>query len=104
MEDLYFYNFRGDLDEFSATGTLVIPVEEEMHLYQVVNGALKATDAVYNAENEAMELKTRTLGNYVLTPDALDISAEVETPSQDSNTGNNTGDATEHRHGGHDGH
>ena len=95
VEDLYFYNFRGDLDEFSATGTLVIPVEEEMHLYQVVNGALKATDAVYNAENEAMELKTRTLGNYVLTPDALDISAEVETPSQDSNTGNNTGDATE---------
>ena len=86
IEDLYFYNFRGELDEFSATGTLTIPVEQEMFMYQIVNGALKATDAVYSEENEAMELKTRTLGNYVLTPTKLDISAEVETetPSTDA--------------------
>ena len=78
IEDLYFYNFRGELDEFSATGTLTIPVEQEMFMYQIVNGALKATDAVYSEENEAMELKTRTLGNY-------------ETPSTDaSNNGGST--------------
>ena len=51
IEDLYFYNFRGELDEFSATGTLTIPVEQEMFMYQIVNGALKATDAVYSEEN-----------------------------------------------------
>ena len=83
-EDLYFYNFRGDLDSFNTTGTLIIPVDEPMYLYQVVNGALKATEAVYNEENEAMELKTRSLGNYVLSPTALDISAEAETPSNDN--------------------
>lgn len=91
IEDLYFYNFRGELDEFSATGTLTIPVEQEMFMYQIVNGALKATDAVYSEENEAMELKTRTLGNYVLTPTKLDISAEVETETPSTDASNNGG-------------
>lgn len=95
VEDLYFYNFRGDLDEFSATGTLTIPVEQEMFMYQVVNGALKATDAVYNEEDEAMELKTRTLGNYVLTPTKLDISAEVEAETPATDTGNNSSSTTQ---------
>ena len=95
IEDLYFYNFRGDLDEFSATGTLTIPVEQEMFMYQVVNGALKATDAVYNEENEAMELKTRTLGNYVLTPTKLDISAEVETETPSTDASNNGGSTSQ---------
>ena len=93
IEDLYFYNFRGELDEFSATGTLTIPVEQEMFMYQIVNGALKATDAVYSEENEAMELKTRTLGNYVLTPTKLDISAEVE-PETPGTAGSNDGGST----------
>lgn len=95
IEDLYFYNFRGELDEFSATGTLTIPVEQEMFMYQVVNGALKATDAVYNEENEAMELKTRTLGNYVLTPTKLDISAEVETETPSTDASNNGGSTSQ---------
>lgn len=95
VEDLYFYNFRGDLDEFSATGTLTIPVEQEMFMYQVVNGALKATDAVYNEEDEAMELKTRTLGNYVLTPTKLDISAEVEVETPATDAGNNSTSTTQ---------
>lgn len=95
IEDLYFYNFRGDLDEFSATGTLTIPVEQEMFMYQVVNGALKATDAVYSEENEAMELKTRTLGNYVLTPTKLDISAEVETETPSTDVDNNGGSTSQ---------
>lgn len=95
VEDLYFYNFRGDLDEFSATGTLTIPVEQEMFMYQVVNGALKATDAVYNEEDEAMELKTRTLGNYVLTPTKLDISAEVEVETPATDAGNNSSSTTQ---------
>ena len=95
IEDLYFYNFRGELDEFSATGTLTIPVEQEMFMYQIVNGALKATDAVYSEENEAMELKTRTLGNYVLTPTKLDISAEVETETPATDTGNNSSSTTQ---------
>ena len=88
-EDLYFYNFRGDLDSFSATGTLTIPVEEEMYLYEVVNGALKTTNAVYNEENEAMELKTRNLGEYVLTPSKLDLSAETENEGSDNNSNEN---------------
>ena len=95
IEDLYFYNFRGELDEFSATGTLTIPVEQEMFMYQIVNGALKATDAVYNEENEAMELKTRTLGNYVLTPTKLDISAEVETETPSTDASNNGGSTSQ---------
>lgn len=95
IEDLYFYNFRGELDEFSATGTLTIPVEQEMFMYQIVNGALKATDAVYNEEDEAMELKTRTLGNYVLTPTKLDISAEVETETPSTGVDNNGGSTSQ---------
>ena len=95
IEDLYFYNFRGELDEFSATGTLTIPVEQEMFMYQIVNGALKATDAVYSEENEAMELKTRTLGNYVLTPTKLDISAEVEVETPATDAGNNSSSTTQ---------
>lgn len=95
IEDLYFYNFRGELDEFSATGTLTIPVEQEMFMYQIVNGALKATDAVYSEENEAMELKTRTLGNYVLTPTKLDISAEVETDTPSTDVDNNGGSTSQ---------
>ena len=95
IEDLYFYNFRGELDEFSATGTLTIPVEQEMFMYQIVNGALKATDAVYSEENEAMELKTRTLGNYVLTPTKLDISAEVETEIPSTDASNNGGSTSQ---------
>ena len=95
IEDLYFYNFRGELDEFSATGTLTIPVEQEMFMCQIVNGALKATDAVYSEENEAMELKTRTLGNYVLTPTKLDISAEVETETPSTDASNNGGSTSQ---------
>lgn len=95
IEDLYFYNFRGELDEFSATGTLTIPVGQEMFMYQIVNGALKATDAVYSEENEAMELKTRTLGNYVLTPTKLDISAEVETETPSTDIDNNGGSTSQ---------
>ena len=95
IEDLYFYNFRGELDEFSATGTLTIPVEQEMFMYQIVNGALKATDAVYSEENEAMELKTRTLGNYVLTPTKLEISAEVETETPSTDVDNNGGSTSQ---------
>lgn len=95
IEDLYFYNFRGELDEFSATGTLTIPVGQEMFMYQIVNGALKATDAVYSEENEAMELKTRTLGNYVLTPTKLDISAEVETETPSTDVDNNSGSTSQ---------
>ena len=95
IEDLYFYNFRGELDEFSATGTLTIPVEQEMFMYQIVNGALKATDAVYSEENEAMELKTSTLGNYVLTPTKLDISAEVETETPSTDASNNGGSTSQ---------
>ena len=86
IEDLYFYNFRGELDEFSATGTLTIPVEQEMFMYQIVNGALKATDAVYSEENEAMELKT---------PTKLDISAEVETETPSTDASNNGGSTSQ---------
>ena len=109
IEDLYFYNFRGELDEFSATGTLTIPVEQEMFMYQIVNGALKATDAVYSEDHiyvtapacdlltlvKAMELKTRTLGNYVLTPTKLDISAEVETETPSTDASNNGGSTSQ---------
>ena len=85
----------GELDEFSATGTLTIPVEQEMFMYQIVNGALKATDAVYSEENEAMELKTRMLCNYVLTPTKLDISAEVETETPSTDVDNNGGSTSQ---------
>lgn len=81
-EDLYFYNFRGDLDTFSATGTLTIPVEQPMYLYQVVKGELEAVDAVYNEEGQAMQLKTKSLGNYVLTEEKLEIAAKPQQKPQ----------------------
>ena len=79
-EDLYFYNFRGDLDQFSATGTLSIPAAEPMYLYEVVGGELRATNAVYNEENEAVELRTRNLGEYVMSPVKFDLE---EIPAQE---------------------
>lgn len=81
-EDLYFYNFRGDLDSFHATGTLSIPVEQPMYLYEVVGDALRETNAVYNEELEVMELKTKQLGEYVLTPEALEIDSVLEQAPQ----------------------
>ena len=77
-EDLYFYNFRGDLDQFSARGTLTIPTTGPMYLYEMKDGVLRETDAVYNAENETVELRTRSLGNYVLSPVALDAEMMEE--------------------------
>lgn len=93
-EDLYFYNFRGNLDTFSATGTLTIPTDEPMYLYEIVNNALKTTNAVYNEETEAVELKTKTLGEYVLTPSKLEISdkEETNTPDKDNDNGNSNND------------
>ena len=70
------------MDTFSATGTLTIPVEQPMYLYQVVKGELEAVDAVYNEEEQAMQLKTKSLGNYVLTEEKLEIAAKPQQKPQ----------------------
>lgn len=75
--DLQFYNFNGSNDAFSAVGTLSIPSDEEVYVYEMKNG-LKPVEYTYNENNEALEIKTRVLGNYVVSPIELDTTPFVE--------------------------
>lgn len=108
--DMEFYNFKGTQDSFTSVGTLSIPVgDEDVYVYENVNGALKPLEFTFNSENEAVELKTRNLGNYVITTSELDIDyseeVEEETEEDDSddrftNTDDNFGGSTGNGSGG----
>ena len=50
--------------------------------YKVIDGKLTAVDASYNEDYEAWELKTRSLGEYVISDKEIDLDA-VNTEDKD---------------------
>ncbi|MBR6312689.1 MAG: hypothetical protein IKR51_06895, partial [Oscillospiraceae bacterium] len=81
VEDAYpsanldFYNFNGAT--FRKTGTLLLPGEEGQFVYEYKNGALQAVNAKWDSYEEAFVLKTKTLGQYVISDVELAVGAAV---------------------------
>jgi len=73
--NLDFYNFNGAT--FRKTGTLLIPAEEGQFIYEVKDGALQAVNAKYDSFEEAFTIKTKTLGQYVLSDVELAVGTAV---------------------------
>ncbi|MDR2933549.1 MAG: hypothetical protein LBV27_10655, partial [Oscillospiraceae bacterium] len=89
-----FYNFQGDRDTFASTGTLQIPITRskftpkksnsaQVFAYEIVGDRLTALDersVSFDGKKNILSLKTRTLGNYVLSSTALlkDVDDETE--------------------------
>ncbi len=69
-----FVTFEGT-PSFNKNGTLYIYADKDSYLYEVVDGELEAVDADYDEDYEAWELKTRTLGGYVISDKELDLDA-----------------------------
>ena len=76
-----FVTFEGE-PSFNKNGTLYIYAAEDTFLYKVVDGKLTAVDASYNEDYEAWELKTRSLGEYVISDKEIDLDA-VNTEDKD---------------------
>ena len=71
--DLEFYNFKGTHDEFVRNGILSIPAEKGDVVYEVVDGELEEIDYDYNSKEKTVEIKTHSLGYYVLSDRELDV-------------------------------
>ncbi|MEG1869387.1 MAG: hypothetical protein RR205_00910 [Oscillospiraceae bacterium] len=72
--DLTFYNFYGKPTfDFTGTATFTFPNEgTKYYLYQINNdNTLKKVNAVMNKDKDAFEIKTRTLGCYVMSDKQL---------------------------------
>ena len=79
---LTFINFPGK-PEFDFTGTAKFSVEDPevtYYFYEIVNDKLVKTSAKYNKEDETFDLRTRTLGSYVMS------DKELETTTIDDST------------------
>ena len=76
-----FVTFEGE-PSFNKNGTRYIYAAEDTFLYKVVDGKLTAVDASYNEDYEAWELKTRSLGEYVISDKEIDLDA-VNTEDKD---------------------
>ena len=76
-----FVTFEGE-PSFNKNGTLYIYAAEDTFLYKVIDGKLTAVDASYNEDYEAWELKTRSLGEYVISDKEIDLDA-VNTEDKD---------------------
>ncbi len=87
VEDAYpsanldFFNFNGAT--FRKTGTLLLPGEEGQFVYEYKNGALQAVNAKWDSYEEAFVIKTKTLGQYVISDVELAVGAAV-TPTADA--------------------
>lgn len=81
VEDAYpsanldFFNFNGAT--FRKTGTLLLPGEEGQFVYEYKDGALQAVNAKWDSYEEAFVLKTKTLGQYVISDVELAVGAAV---------------------------
>lgn len=77
---LEFYNFLGDRDTFSSTGTLEIPVNRSklskkgtapsLYVYRVDGKSLTALGSgsvSFNSKTDKLSVHTKTLGSYVLS-------------------------------------
>jgi len=81
VEDAYpsanldFFNFNGAT--FRKTGTLLLPGEEGQFVYEYKDGALQAVNAKWDSYEEAFVIKTKTLGQYVISDVELAVGAAV---------------------------
>lgn len=84
--NLDFLNFQ-QTPTFNKTGLLYIYGEDTKYLYQITDsGDLRVPDYLYDANYGAFRLRTRTLGNYVISDrklgdDAKNIQSSSSTPA-----------------------
>lgn len=84
-----FLTFDGT-PTFNATATVnFYGVEEDQIIYEMRNGRLARSAARWSEENGSWELKTRTLGSYVISDSAL--KSPTGTTAGDYNTGTGNG-------------
>lgn len=83
--DIDFLTFEGN-PTFNATATIdFYGVDEDMYIYEVNNnGRLSKSAAKWNEDNDAWQLRTRTLGSYVFS------DAPLKSP-EGTSAGNTTG-------------
>ena len=84
-----FITFEGE-PSFNRTGTLYIYADADTFLYEVVDGELQAADAEYNEDYEAWELRTRTLGTYVIADGEIDLESITDNTDDSSSTGDSS--------------
>ena len=80
--------FYGNGATFNKTGVLTLAAEEGSYLYQLKDGAMVRLNAEYDEYDEAFIIKTKTLGQYIISDTALKI---VNVPGNGSNNNNNGG-------------
>lgn len=91
-EDLEFFNFNGSHDTFSTTGILSISADDGVFVYENSKNGLKPVAYTYNEDTETIEFKTRTLGNYVVSPKELDVDLIEDDSTADDSTNDSTTD------------
>ncbi|WP_343252996.1 acid shock protein [Ligaoa zhengdingensis] len=75
---LEFHYFEGNKDTFKKEGTLYIPADEGSFIYEIVDGKVTAIEgAKYDDAKEMWTVKTKTLGNYIVSDKEL-VAAEGE--------------------------
>lgn len=72
---------------FNRTGTLYVKADADTFIYAVTADGAKEIDAVYDADEDAWKIKTRTLGAYAISDVELkvaevapEVAPEVEAP------------------------
>lgn len=86
-----FLTFPGT-PTFNATATVnFYGVEEDQFIYELKNGRLNRSAAKWIDDNGSWELKTRTLGSYVISDKALKSPTGTTNNSTGSGSGSSTG-------------
>lgn len=78
--DLEFYNFRGSHDEFARKGTLSLPGDKDSYVYELINNKLYELDFDYNKKEGTLEIKTDSLGSYVVSD--MELEAKEIAPEK----------------------
>lgn len=81
--DLNFFSFPGRPEfDFTGKATITLPDEDvEWFLYQInpLDGSIApVSNAVLNEDGDGLEFKTRILGTYVLSDEALQLPSQEE--------------------------
>lgn len=88
--DLTFVNFDGNDKTFLRTGTLYIPYsmgDKAPFIYERTSNGLKLIKDAYNKDEEMFVIKTKTLGNYVISDIELkDTTIDNSTSSKPDTT------------------
>ncbi len=84
--------FNGNGASFNKIGELTIAADKGSFLYAVnADGNLTAVKATYDEYEEAFKVKTRTLGQYVISDVELKTSVVVTPPTTEDKTNPGTG-------------